>query len=506
MVKLNKGLWVLALLASQAYAVNPGQDGVTFGQSQNSLIGNAQNAGALGNTAITSLNQGTNLVQPNGTATTTMEGYGTSGNASGTGLGSFGTSNVTACAGYVIGTGGPARDAECNAVGFASQTTNLNSQANAAYGITGQSGFLQNALTSQSGAAANQANLLPSTVTSLTGTTSCSQQPVAPVSTTQSCYIYNSQSTGGGAITTWAIGSLVTETCVGGANLSTTTCTINPPQGSVSVACLSTQQNTSTGTAQSYSTGASATVTCSGGATSTNNTCTVSPNIQTSSQTMCFSQQQNTSSGTSLDLSPGASVTVNCIAPTNMNNTYCTVTTPLTTQTTSQSCQISVPVQRVCNQIAGANVSLATRQYCVSGNYPVYDGGCAWDGYIPNWTTYPQIGTAVVNCTGQYTFNLTVNVHVGGAYFDYISPNGPWPIAYGVVGATTTNVYSSSVTNTSYLVIGGATVTWDGTSSFFFGISNGSGAWCGNASIPIGTQQYYTMSPTFSDGCSQYGI
>ena len=493
---------LLAIFVFQAQAgTNWFQDGMTYGQGQLNQAGNAQTLSTAGQTAITNLNQGTNLVQPNGTDVTTMQGYGTQGNSSGTGLGSFGTGNVNTCAGYVIGTGGPARDAECNAVGFASQTTNLNAQANSAYGITGQSNFLQNAINANAGAAANMNNLLPPTVTSVSGTTNCVSQPtVAATPTTQSCYIYNTQSTSGGAVTTWNSGSTVSVTCTGSANLSNTTCTINPPVGSVSASCISTSQNSSSGTPESYGPGSQAPVTCTGGSVLTSNNCTVSPPIQTTSSTMCYSQQQTGSTGTSADYMPGSSIAVNCTAPANLTNTNCSVTTPLAAQTTSQSCQISVPATKTCNIIYGANVGSKTVQNCVSGNYPIYDDGCAWGGFVPNWYTYPQLEYAAVTCTGQYTFLLTVHVVISaGSLHETLSPNGPFPVSYGQPASI-----SSTIVYNGTHPAAAISVTWDGVSSFYFG-GNSWGSWCGNASIPIGSKTIPTFGPTVADGCTAYG-
>ena len=494
---------ILAFLVFQAQAgTNWFQDGMTYGQGQLNQAGNAQTLSTAGQTAITNLNQGTNLVQPNSTEVTNMQGYGVQGNSSGTGLGSFGTSNVSTCANYVIGTGGPARDAECNAVGFASQTTNLNAQANSAYGITGQSSFLQNAINANAGSTANMNNLLPPTVTSVSGTTNCVSQPtVAATPTTQSCYIYNTQSTSGGAVTTWNTGSTVSVTCTGAANLSNTTCTINPPVGSVSASCISTSQNSSSGTPESYGPGSQAPVTCTGGAVLTNNNCTVSPPIQTTSSTMCYSQQPTGSTGTSADYMPGSSIAVNCTAPANLTNTNCSVTTPLAAQTTSQSCQISVPVTKTCNIIYGANVGSTTIQNCVSGNYPIYDGGCAWGGFVPNWYTYPQLGYAAVTCTGQYTFSLTVHVVISAGFsHETLSPNGPFPVSYGQPAST-----SSTIVYNGTYPVAAVSVTWDGVSAFGFGGSNGNGAWCGHAQIPISSTTVPTFGPTVADGCTPYG-
>ena len=523
---------LLAFLVFQAQAgTNWFQDGMTYGQGQLNQAGNAQTLSTAGQTAITNLNQGTNLVQPNSTEVTTMQGYGVQGNSSGTGLGSFGTSNVNTCAGYVIGTGGPARDAECNAVGFASQTTNLNAQANSAYGITGQSSFLQNAINANAGATANMNNLLPPTVTSVSGTTNCVSQPtVAATPTTQSCYIYNTQSTSGGAVTTWNSGSTVSVTCTGSANLSNTTCTINPPVGSVSASCISTSQNSSSGTPESYGPGSQAPVTCTGGSVLTSNNCTVSPPIQTTSSTMCYSQQQTGSTGTSADYMPGSSIAVNCTAPANLTNTNCSVTTPLAAQTTSQSCQISVPATKTCNIIYGANVGSKTVQNCVSGNYPIYDGGCAWGGFVPrggfvpNWYTHSPIGYAAVTCTGQYTFSLTVNVStyhywrsisywrkytfsLGESYWrgESLSPNGPFPVSYSLSASTLSTIIVGSRSLEESYSVAVVNVTWDGVSAFYFGGSNGSGAWCGHAQIPMSSTTVPTFGPTVADGCTPYG-
>lgn len=498
---------ILLLVSLQAQAgTNWFQDGMNYGQSQMSASGNAQTMSAAGQTTINNLNQGTNLVQPNSTDVMTMQGYGTQGNANGSGLGSFGTGNVNSCAGYVIGTGGPSRDAECNAVGFASQTTNLNAQANSAYGITGQSAFLQNALQAGSTSAANMNNLLPATSTSVSGSTTCVQQPAQPIQTTQSCYVYNSQSTGGGAVTTWGAGTSVSEVCTGGANLATTTCTINPPQASVNVSCLSLSQNSSTGTANVIASGAQTTVTCSGGSVLTNNTCTVSPSLQTTSQAMCYSQQQNGSSGTQADYLSGASIAVTCTAPANLSTTNCTVTTPLDAQTTNQSCQVSVPVNRTCSQIASASISTTTIHWCVSGTYALYDGSTAWGGSVPNWSSNPSIGSATVTCTGQYTFNLTLSVPVGSFTLTTVGQTAPFALAYGTswsvpVDVVVSSNYRGTIRKT---VVAIGTVSWDGASNLSFGASNSYAAYSFTASIPIGTQTYQVATPTYADGCAQW--
>lgn len=499
--------WLMILMMAQAHAgTNWFQDGMNFGQTQLNAAGNAPAMSAAGQTTINNLNQGTNLVQPNGTTVTTMQGYGTTGNANGTGLGSFGTSNVNTCAGYVIGTGGPARDAECNAVGFASQTTNLTAQANSAYNLTGQSSFLQSALSANSGAGANMSNLLPATTTSVTGTTSCTQQPTTSSPTTQSCYVYNNQSTGGGTITSWSAGSFINVTCTGGATLSTTSCTINPPQISVSVNCLSTSQNSSSGTAQSFSTGSPATVTCTGGATTTNNTCTTPSLTQTTTSTMCYAQQQNTSSGTPADYPTNSSITVNCTAPANLSNTYCSVTTPLDAQTTSQTCQKSVPVTKTCDQIASANVTTTTIHTCTSGSYPVYTtaGGC-WDGRTGNCGSGGSsilIGSVNVTCLPDNT-GATIQLDPSSAATWMISPTSG-TVYYGVPsgGAAT---MCPMWWNGSCLSPNPGDWSWNG-SGYFYAANTNTGTYAGGLTFtfPIGVASTLTATPTYTDGCATW--
>ena len=500
MSKPTRYLTLVALFASCTNVLaGPFQNGQSYANTAVAPGGTISNAFGSTNNAVNQLNSGIGIVQPNGQTVLNMQNNGVLGNANGTGLGSFGTANVTRCAGYIPGSGGPTQDAECGAVNFASQQTNINAQAKSAYGLTANSSMFTNANSAVSGAASNQSSLLPGTGTTATGGQTCTTTPGVTQNTTQSCYVYAQQATGGGTVSTYGAGTSINVTCTGGANITATSCTVTPTQTTHTASCLSSSTNAPSGTSSVYQVGSQANVTCDSGASITTNQCTVNP-AQATHNAACYATT-NTAPTTGQEgfYLTGASANVSCIVGANLGATSCTVNPPQATH--SALCQKSVPVNRTCNQIASANVTSATRSYCVSGNYPIHDVGCAWGGWIGAWWTYPVIGYASVVCTGQYTFNLTANVNVGG---EVLMPNGPLPLAYGSAGSTTTDVASSTLWQGTHYVYVVASVTWDGSSSFSFRGSNGGGAWCGKASIPIGTQSYLTATPTFSDGCATW--
>ncbi len=384
---------LVAILASFVNAFagpTPTQQGTAFGNTAVAPGGILSTAFGNATSGVNDLNSGASagLVQPSGSTVQNLQNDGVAGNANGTGLGSFGTANVTRCAGYVQGSGGVTQDAECGAVNFASQHNNINAQANAAYNLNPSSSMFTNALALQKVAAANINTLLPGTSTTNTTSQKCSTTPASTQYATESCFIYNQ---------------------------------------------LNSSQVTTTGP------GPNNIVTCNGGATISSLSCIVTP----------------------------------------------------ATPTTTATCDAAVPVVEHCQDIASANV-VASTGTCVSGKYTVYDNGVEWGGLIPTYWTHPAIGSVNVVCTGQKTFNLVVNVTVGS---ESLSPNGPWPFEYGASGATSSNISGVVALN----------VSWDGTSVFQFGGSNGWGAWNGIATIPIGSGQSFTVTPTYSDGCAAYG-
>lgn len=502
-------LFPLLLLASHAHAAatNWFQNGLIYGQNQVSSASNAQTLSTQGQSTITNLNQGTNLVQPNGSTVTNLSNAGAAGAANGTGLGSYGVNNVNTCANYVIGTGGPKMDAECSAVGFASQTVNLNPNANAAYGITPQSSFLQAPVASISGAGTNINNLLPPNTTSITGSSNCTQQPVAPTATSQSCLMYKSQSTNGGGSTTYTIGSTITVTCTGGATLSTTSCTIDPPEPNQSISCLSTSANSSSGTPQSYGPGSLANVTCTGGSTVTNNTCTQVPSLQTTSNTMCYSQQPNSASGTSIDYTIGSYANVQCTAPANALNTSCAYTTALAAATSNQSCQISVPENVSCNQIASATVTPSIVYNCTSGTYTIWSSpGGSWGGAIPTWWVPNAIGSVTVTCSIGNTYAIVVG-WIGPNWFPMTAQPTPGYFTYTLYNGIPKGYINSIAL---YDIYYGAwdwndNFSWDGNGSFIG--SNSDLIWAAGFyfNFPMSITTSVNFIPSFSDGCTPYG-
>ena len=491
----------IAFISGPALA-GPFQDGQAYGNAAVAPGGTAFNAFSNANSGVNQLNSGIGIVQPNGQTVLNMQQNGVAGNASGTGLGSFGTANVNRCAGYVPGSGGPTQDAECGAVNFSSQQININAQAKSAYGLNANSSMLTNANSIVSGAQGNQSTLLPGTGTTTTGGQTCTTTPGATQSTQQSCYVYAQQATGGGTVSTWATGTPVNVTCTGGANLTGTSCTVTPAQTTHSASCLTQTNQPPTGASSVYQVGSQANVTCDSGATVTTNQCTINP-AQATHNAACYATTNTVPTGAEGFYPANTAANVTCVVGANIGNTSCTVTPPQASH--NATCQVSVPVTKTCNIIYGANVGSKTVQNCVSGNYPIYDGGCAWGGFIGAWWTHPQIGYAAVTCTGQYTFSLTVNVEVSTGYGggESLSPNGPFPVSYGQSAST-----GSTVVNTGYggsYPVAAVSVTWDGVSSFYFGGSNGGGAWCGNAQIPIGSTTVPTFGPTVADGCTPYG-
>lgn len=235
------GLLILALLSNEVFAGgNYFQDGVNFSNAAVAPGGQLSTQFSNAANAETQLNSGTNIVQPNSSSVLTMQNNGVLGNANGTGLGSFGTSKINSCASYVQGTGGPTQDAECGAVNFASQQTNINAKASAAYGLTPNSSLFANANAAVANAktpAGMTAVLPPGTSTSLTGTQTCTTNSGTTQYATQSCFIYANQTTSGGAVTTYSTGSQVNVTCTNPANITSTSCTVSPPQKTYSASC-----------------------------------------------------------------------------------------------------------------------------------------------------------------------------------------------------------------------------------------------------------------------------
>ena len=498
MIKKYPALIFLAAFCTNAMA-GPFQDGQAYGNAAVAPGGTAFSAFGNANSGVSQLNSGTGIVQPNGPTVINMQNNGIAGNASGTGLGSFGTTNVNRCAGYIPGSGGPTQDAECGAVNFASQQVNINAQARSAYGLTANSSMFTNANSAVSGAFGNKSTLIPGMGTTATGGQTCTTTQGAAQSTQQSCYVYAQQTTGGGTVSTWGAGTPVNVTCTGGANLTSTSCTVTPAQTTHSASCL-TQTEPPTGSSSVYQVGSQANVTCDSGATVTANQCTINQ-PQATHNAACYATINTVPTGAEVFYPVNAAANVTCVVGANLGATSCTITPPQASH--SASCQVSVPVNKTCNIVYGANVGTTTVQNCVSGNYPIYDGGCAWGGWVPNWASHPQLGYAAVTCTGQYTFNLTAIVRVGpfvgehqNGYYGRGNPNGTLPLMYGVPGAARIVVNSNKPIAVN--------VSWDGVSTFWFGGGKSWGA-CGSASIPIGSKTVPTFGPTTSDGCTPYG-
>ncbi len=403
MIKTKLALFTNLVFFSGAALAGPFQDGQAYGNAAVAPGGTLSNVFGNGNSAVSSLNSGTNLVQPNGSSVINLQNDGIAGNSNGTGLGSFGNNKVNQCAFYVPGSGGPAKDAECGAVNFSSQQSNINARANTAYGLTPGSSLFANANNAIANAQtpAGMQSLLPAGISnSVSGTSTCTSTPGTTQYATQSCFIYAGQSTSGGAVTTYMSGSSVNVTCTNPANITSQNCTVSPAQ-----------------------------------------------------------------------------------------------------PTYSATCTQAVPVAKTCNQVASANVTASTANYCNSGSSTIWEFGGCWANELNNhgvtcWGGYGEypgvkipLGTATVTCSGNNS--ASVNISIAGAY-----NRGSWTSPVLVEGSPSSGSFS-------FGGFGSFSYNWDGVSN----LTTSSGVWWSAGflvQVPMGKQSGFTVTPTYQDGCAQY--